>query len=77
MIVVTPADVANRAAVSLVDIPPVPKLEPADETMQYLEQAPHQLFGERLNDTINLKARYIFDNFDRLGIWMSPWIIRI
>jgi hypothetical protein len=32
MIVVTPAEVAKRAAVSFVDMPPVPRLEPADET---------------------------------------------
>lgn len=30
--VVTPADVASRAATILVDIPPVPRLEPALET---------------------------------------------
>jgi len=32
MIVVTPADVARRAAMSLVAMPPVPTLEPAVET---------------------------------------------
>lgn len=30
--VVTPAEVARRAAVIFVDIPPVPRLEPAEET---------------------------------------------
>lgn len=33
MMVVTPADVARRAATILVDIPPVPSSEPADETV--------------------------------------------
>lgn len=33
MIVVTPAEVAKRAATILVDIPPVPRREPADETV--------------------------------------------
>lgn len=32
IIVVTPAEVARRAAVSLVDMPPVPREEPAVET---------------------------------------------
>lgn len=32
MMVVTPADVAKRAATILVDIPPVPRLEPALDT---------------------------------------------
>ena len=32
MTVVTPADVARRAATILVDMPPVPKEEPAEET---------------------------------------------
>src|SRR5690606_32450327 len=35
MMVVTPAAVARRAAVILVDMPPVPKLEPADDTVQW------------------------------------------
>ena len=33
MIVVTPADVASWAAMILVDIPPVPKLEPLLDTI--------------------------------------------
>lgn len=33
MMVVTPAEVARRAAVSLVDMPPVPSEEPAVETV--------------------------------------------
>ena len=32
MTVVTPAEVARRAATILVDMPPVPREEPADET---------------------------------------------
>lgn len=32
MTVVTPAEVARRAATILVDIPPVPRDEPAEET---------------------------------------------
>jgi hypothetical protein len=32
MMVVTPADVARRAAIILVDIPPVPKEDPALDT---------------------------------------------
>ena len=32
MTVVTPAEVARRAATILVDIPPVPREEPAEET---------------------------------------------
>ena len=32
MTVVTPAEVARRAATILVDIPPVPRVEPAEET---------------------------------------------
>lgn len=36
MIVVTPAEVASRAATILVDIPPVPRSEPADETVMVL-----------------------------------------
>lgn len=37
MMVVTPAEVASRAAVSLVDIPPVPNEEPAEETSTWSE----------------------------------------
>lgn len=33
IIVVTPAEVARRAATILVDMPPVPRSEPADETV--------------------------------------------
>ena len=32
MMVVTPADVASRAATSFVDMPPVPRLDPDDDT---------------------------------------------
>lgn len=35
IIVVTPAEVARRAATILVDIPPVPKLEPELDTEMY------------------------------------------
>ena len=34
MMVVTPAEVARRAATILVDMPPVPKLDPALETVR-------------------------------------------
>lgn len=36
MMVVTPAEVASRAATILVDIPPVPRLDPALETDLHL-----------------------------------------
>lgn len=38
MTVVTPADVARRAATILVDMPPVPRLEPALETSASMEE---------------------------------------
>ncbi len=34
MTVVTPAEVARRAATILVDIPPVPSAEPAEDTVK-------------------------------------------
>ena len=36
--VVTPAEVARRAATILVDIPPVPRLDPAEETSASREE---------------------------------------
>ena len=38
MTVVTPAEVARRAATILVDIPPVPRLDPAEETSASREE---------------------------------------
>lgn len=38
MTVVTPAEVARRAATILVDIPPVPREEPAEETSASSEE---------------------------------------
>ena len=35
MIVVTPADVASRAAMILLDMPPVPTSEPLPDTISY------------------------------------------
>ena len=39
MTVVTPAEVARRAATILVDMPPLPKEEPADDTSASTEDA--------------------------------------
>lgn len=74
MIVVTPAEVARRAAVSLVDIPPVPRLEPADETARMLEDP---LNGGKYKPTIHFEARDVLHNLDRLRFRMRPGVIGV
>jgi hypothetical protein len=71
MIVVTPTEAANSAAMSLVTIPPVPMLLPGEDTTC---QFPPFSGGR---ETIRFNYGDIFDNFNCLCIWICPWIIRV
>lgn len=77
IMVVTPADVARRAAMSLVAMPPVPTLEPAVETGLELVDLSDPVQLGNIGNTINIQCTYILHNQDGLSIWVSPWIIGV
>ena len=74
MTVVTPAEVASRAATILVDMPPVPRLEPELDTVFGLD---FRLFVKDRAHTICLQSRNIVYYFDGLGIEMRSRILVI
>jgi hypothetical protein len=71
MIVVTPTEAANSAAMSFVTIPPVPTLLPGEDTT--VSFPPFYRGG----GTIGFDDGNIFDNFNCLCIRICPWIIRV
>lgn len=78
MMVVTPAEVAKRAAMSLVAIPPVPTLEPAVDTIP--ERFQHIILlviGMKNINTIYIQSTDILHNFNRLSIRMCSGIVRV
>lgn len=79
MIVVTPAEVARRAAVSFVDIPPVPREDPAVETgdMNVYGQLKCLLGGWSDVVTVNIQHGDVIDNFDWLCIRVGTRVVGV
>jgi hypothetical protein len=76
--VVTPAEVARRAATILVDMPPVPNAEPALDTITlFLAEA--QIESERKEDeyTICCQCANVFYHFDGLSVGIGSWVFVI
>lgn len=82
MMVVTPAEVARRAAVSFVDIPPVPREEPAVET-KFQNEVSRPCFMRPMRvdlvgkATVNVEHGNVIDDFDWLCIWVSTGIVGV
>ena len=62
MIVVTPTDAANSAAMSLVTIPPVPTLLPGEETIGY--QASFMRYNHLLLEQKHLRQLQLLRHLD-------------
>jgi len=73
MTVVTPAEVARRAATILVDIPPVPKADPALETVIVRFKSTWR----KGLATVGLQSSNIIHYLNGLGIRVSPGIFVI
>ena len=86
MTVVTPAEVARRAATILVDMPPVPRRDPALDTEFFCQLIVLFLFFPNKKrdamqsmgtQTIGLQSSNIFHNFNRLSIRICARILVI
>lgn len=77
MTVVTPADVARRAATILVDIPPVPNAEPGLDTEGSISVFVEFRVGEWGRSTVCCERRDIFYDLDGLGVRVCPGVLVI
>ena len=75
MTVVTPAEVARRAATIFVDMPPVPRAEPEEETVKLGQSTALEWHGVFL--TVSYKRPDVFDDLDGLCIRVGPRVLII